>query len=246
MELLFGLIIVGFLLYRYIVSSPKYKGKAGERKVVAKIQTLPTSLKDARVFHDITLRTPDGTTQIDHLIISCNGIFVIETKNMSGWIFGNEHQSQWTQIVYKKRSKFQNPVHQNHKHVKAVQNLLSADSNIIFNVVVFAGSAKFKTKMPANVVTKNKLRGYIRSHRAALIDSNDIEKYASIIERTAKESAVSPKEHIKNIRKNQKNPVCPRCGAAMVLRTAKTGRSKGSKFWGCSKYPECKATKRHD
>ncbi|MEZ5507215.1 MAG: topoisomerase DNA-binding C4 zinc finger domain-containing protein [Gammaproteobacteria bacterium] len=132
------------------------------------------------------------------------------------------------------------------KHDKAVQNLLSADSNIIFNVVVFAGNAKFKTKMPANVVTKSNLRGYIRSHREALVKSNDIEKYATIIERAAKESAVSHKEHIKSIRKNQRNPVCPRCGAAMVLRTAKTGRYKGSKFWGCSKYPECRATKRHD
>jgi four helix bundle suffix protein len=37
-------------------------------------------------------------------------------------------------------------------------------------------------------------------------------------------------------------PNCPQCGKAMVLRTAKTGRTAGEKFWGCSGYPECKGT----
>lgn len=35
-------------------------------------------------------------------------------------------------------------------------------------------------------------------------------------------------------------PTCPLCGNAMVLRVAKQGASKGSEFWGCSRYPHCK------
>ena len=41
---------------------------------------------------------------------------------------------------------------------------------------------------------------------------------------------------------DQKIPPCPKCGALMALRTAKTGKSAGSQFWGCTKYPDCKAT----
>lgn len=40
----------------------------------------------------------------------------------------------------------------------------------------------------------------------------------------------------------QSQPDCPRCGAAMVLRTAKRGANAGRTFYGCSKYPACKQT----
>jgi restriction system protein len=63
--------------------------------------------------HNVTLATPDGTTQIDHVFVSRFGIFVVETKNMQGWIFGGANQAQWTQKIYKKSYKFQNPLRQN-------------------------------------------------------------------------------------------------------------------------------------
>ncbi len=40
------------------------------------------------------------------------------------------------------------------------------------------------------------------------------------------------------------SPVCPRCGMAMVERTAKRGNAAGQKFWGCSSYPKCSGTRR--
>jgi restriction system protein len=36
---------------------------------------------------------------------------------------------------------------------------------------------------------------------------------------------------------------CPSCGVEMVLRTAKKGPNAGEKFWGCSNFPKCNATK---
>lgn len=50
----------------------------------------------------------------------------------------------------------------------------------------------------------------------------------------------------KQIRNEQPGPVietlprCPKCGSEMVLRTAKRGDNQGGKFWGCSRYPECR------
>jgi len=37
-------------------------------------------------------------------------------------------------------------------------------------------------------------------------------------------------------------PACPQCGALMALRTAKSGKTPGSQFWGCTDYPKCKGT----
>ena len=55
--------------------------------------------EEYRLLKDVTLPTEDRTTQIDHIIISRYGRFVIETKNYKGWIFGSEHQKRWTQSI---------------------------------------------------------------------------------------------------------------------------------------------------
>jgi hypothetical protein len=50
-------------------------------------------------------------------------VFVVETKNMKGWIFGSATQPFWTQKIFRSNYKFQNPLHQNYKHVKTLQAL---------------------------------------------------------------------------------------------------------------------------
>ena len=107
----------------------------------------------------MTLPTEDGTTQIDHIIVSKYGIFVVETKNMNGWIFGSERQKMWTQQIYRHKTKFQNPLHQNYKHVKTLENALDIEPEKIVSVIVFVGEATFKTSMPANVNRRGRARG---------------------------------------------------------------------------------------
>jgi hypothetical protein len=92
-----------------------------------------------------------GTTQIDHIFLSPYGIFVLETKNMSGWIFGSERQAQWTQKLYKRSFKFQNPLRQNYKHLKALEATLGASPEHLHSIIIFVGGSTFKTEVPANV-----------------------------------------------------------------------------------------------
>ncbi len=56
--------------------------------------------------------------------MSTHGIFVIETKNYKGWIYGKEKDRQWTQVIYKRKERFQNPIHQNYGPIKALETLL--------------------------------------------------------------------------------------------------------------------------
>jgi hypothetical protein len=100
--------------------------------------------------HNVTLPTADGgSTQIDHLIFSPYGLFVLETKNFQGWIFGTEKQREWTQQIFRKRSRFQNPLRQNYKHVKTLQSLLDIAPEHLHSVIAFVGDCEFKTEMPA-------------------------------------------------------------------------------------------------
>ena len=86
------LIIIVFL------KTPWFKGWFGE----AIVNLLALLLLDKNRYHrinNVTLPSENGTTQIDHIIVSVYGVFVVETKNMKGWIFGSADQSTWTQKI---------------------------------------------------------------------------------------------------------------------------------------------------
>lgn len=126
--------------------------------------------KKYKVIHDVMLPTEDGTTQIDHIVVSRFGIFVIETKNMKGWIFGSEHEAMWKQTFPKKKNQFQNPLHQNYKHTRTLCDVLQLPKEIVHSVVVFVGQSTFKTDMPSHVTRPSGCVDFIRSKREEVLD----------------------------------------------------------------------------
>jgi len=242
-----GLAFFALILYlSYLVGSlrsPSVIGSRGECKVRNKIQSYARKNPEYISFHNLTLEAPDGTTQIDHVIISPYGIFVIETKNYKGWIFGDENKKMWTQSIYRKKFKFQNPLRQNYKHVKAVQSLLNLNMNQIISVVVFVGNSHFKTAMPNNVLLLGELITFIELYQQQILSIDELETYAEKLRKPSCTAAENHEKHINNVTQNAYKPVCPRCGKPMVLRTAKKGCDEGNQFWGCSGYPACNATK---
>src|SRR2546422_962815 len=66
-------------------------------------------------YRKIILPTSRGSCEIDHLIVSPYGLFVIENKDRSGWIFGEESERNWTAVHFKNKYTFQNPLHQKYR-----------------------------------------------------------------------------------------------------------------------------------
>lgn len=239
---LWWLIPIGILVA--IIKSPWFKGLVGEF-----IVNLSASLfldKDKYyLIKNVTLPTDDGSTQIDHVIVSKYGIFVVETKNIKGWIFGTPNQKTWTQQIYKHKNKFQNPLHQNYKHTKVLGELLELNDNQIFSVVVFVGDSTFKTQMPENVTYGKGYIRYIKSKTQPVLSETE----AAHVKEKIETGRLTPsfkinREHVKHVKTivankaNQKQ--CPKCGSGMVLREVKKGKNMGNKFWGCSKFPKCR------
>ena len=223
------------LLFRHRWS----KGELGELKVNKGLRRF----LDQEVYHlveNITLPAGDGTTQIDHIVISPYGVFVIETKNMKGWIFGDPNRAQWTQQIYRHKNKFQNPIRQNYKHVAAVQELLSLGAHQVHSVTVFVGDCTFKTPMPAKVVNGvTDLAKYIKSKDVPFLDECDLPSLVdSLLKHRLPPGSTTDLTHIKNIKKQML--VCPQCGSKMVERA---NQSTGDRFLGCKRYPECKGTR---
>jgi len=165
------LLIPGFLIF--VIKSPWFKGAMGELLVrwLARMR-LP---RDTYLpLHNVTLPTVDGSTQIDHVFVSRYGVFVVETKNMKGWIFGSERQAQWTQKIYRKSFRFQNPLRQNYKHLKALESALSIPADRLHSVVVFVGDCDLKTAMPANVTYGRRYIDYIKSFKEPVFSDSEV------------------------------------------------------------------------
>ena len=165
--------ILPLLILGAILKSAWFKGKMGEH-AVKQLITRHLDPSIYREFSDITVPTEDGTTQIDHIYVSPFGILVIETKNMSGWIFGGKNQAQWTQTIYRNKYKFQNPLRQNYKHIKSLESLLELPLKTFKSIVVFTGDCTFKTDTPDEVCTRSDLIKYIHSIDVKILSDSQI------------------------------------------------------------------------
>ncbi len=228
----------------FVISTPWFKGVFGEFQVNLILKRLPRN--EYHLIKNVTLPTADGTTQIDHIVVSKFGVFVVETKNMKGWIFGSAGQTQWTQKIFKHSSKFQNPIHQNYKHLKTLEAQLNIDIAALFSVVVFIGDSTFKTDMPENVSYASGCLSYIRSQTAELLTHQQVAEVIKNIESGRLERGFSTnqvhKVHVKDIVEQKADArLCPKCGSDMVLREARKGKNAGSRFWGCANFPKCRA-----
>jgi len=218
------------------------RGWFGEKKTTFSMW-LSLDAKVYRRFHDVIIPAKNGTTQIDHLLVSPHGVFIVETKNIKGWIFGSESQSKWTQSLYGKKYSFQNPLRQTFRQQKILSEYLGLDESIIHTVIYFAGDCKFKTHLPANVLNSG-LGRYIKQFASHILSPEEINRIVGALEQHVSQSSLKTRDHIRSLReRHSSTTVCPKCGSNLIERTAKKGPNAGSKFLGCENYPRCRFTR---
>lgn len=231
------IIVIGILdLFK-----PRIKGYFGEKSVEFFLSKLDKS--KYKVINNIMLQVGNKTTQLDHVVISNYGIFVIETKNYSGWIIGNEFDDYWKQVIYKRKEKLYNPIKQNYGHIQALKELLREFPEVNYiSIVAFTTKAELKVTSKTDVVYTVKLIKTINKYKnESITDSTKEQIYTKLMSLNI-DSDKNRKTHVKAIHtnltdKNNKinNNVCPRCGGQLVLRNGKYGP-----FKGCSNYPRCR------
>ena len=151
------------------------KGQKGEILVAIEVSSLDKSTYHA--FHNITLEADEGSSLIDHVIISRFGVFVVETHTHNGFIYGDESQSEWTCELGENKRKFRNPLRQGYWHIKALSTLLGLPDNLFYSIIAFCGETEFRTPMPANVMTSG-YSSYIRGKSARLISEAEVQRLA--------------------------------------------------------------------
>lgn len=159
------------------------KGQIGEIKVKKKAEA---TLSDDQYhkFHNVTLPTMQGTTQIDHIFVSKYGIFVLETKNLKGWIFGREQDRYWTQKIFNHSFKFQNPLRQNYLHIKSLEALLYVIPESAYqSIIILCGDPKVKTILPNNVLRLDDFPQYIKNFTDVVLTEEQIKQATERIEK---------------------------------------------------------------
>lgn len=218
-----------------------YKGEIGETSVAKKLEQLDEYKK---VINNIYINDEGKSRQIDHIAITQHGVFVIETKNYAGIIYGKENSTQWQQYLNNKCFTFKNPIHQNYAHLKIVESKIAEITKNIEPLVVFTRRAELKLQTYSKVLYEEKIIDYIKTKEKVLTN----EKIDSIYEKLMQDK-INDMEQIRNHNYNVQRyieyksnvadkGVCPRCGGELIKRNGKNGE-----FYGCRNYPKCHYTK---
>lgn len=239
MELLFIFILIIIYCCFFTASA---KGRRGEKTVAGILSQLPSS--EYSVINNILLQQAHGSTQIDHVIVSVYGIFVIETKNYSGWIMGSEKSDQWIKNMYGHKYYFYNPIRQNHGHISALARTLHIPQNAFISIVAFPHKVDIKVHTNEHVIYFQDIIPTILSYSREIFSIPAVNKMTYqllTVQSTTKEQI---KDHIqyakykKHFSKSAlQQGICPYCRSALKIRNGKYGT-----FLGCSRYPKCKYT----
>lgn len=199
-------------------------------------------------------------SEIDVLMLHQSGIYVFESKNYSGWIFGSEHDEKWTQSLLGKgyeaqKEHFFNPVLQNKLHIKHLCEFLKIKQEHVYSIIVFSDRCELKSitldnqdiKVLQLFQLKNTVDGFFGK---VVFSEEDILRLYDLLYPYTQLSEEKKQEHINHIeldkesRESKKGKICPVCGAELVVRTVKRGERKGHTFYGCSAYPRCHYTEK--
>lgn len=226
-----------------------YLGKYGEDLTAKKLSIVKLFGRSGVTLRNVYIPTENNeTTEIDLLYITQKGIFVLESKNYSGWIFGDESQYKWTSSMPNgEKFHFYNPVRQNKMHIKWLKEYLCEDIPM-FSLIVFSERCELKkvTIKSDDVYVFNRDIMYweIRRIWESVPDCLSKEQINEISEKLKEftNADKSVKEsHVEQI--NKKGLICPWCGGELVVRTAKRGNNHGNQFYGCGNFPKCRFTK---
>lgn len=215
------------------------------------------------VFNCYIPKEDGGTTEIDVILLHESGIYVFESKNYSGWIFGDETRKYWTQTLSRRRGhvhkeKFFNPIIQNKVHLKWLSKYIDKDISLFYSYIVFSDRCTLKdvriTSGQHRVINRYEILPAVRSNawvKGRKLTESEIDSLYSMLQPLTQVDEAQKLAHVEAIQKkkevshsspkpNNSQEICPWCGKRLVLKIASKGTREGKPFWGCSNYPRCR------
>ena len=180
-----------------------------------------------RVIRNLILPINDSATEIDVLMVHEKGIFVFESKNYSGWIFGSKEQKMWTQsLSSNKKYHFYNPIMQNRTHCDAICNLTQVPRQYVMSYVVFSERCSLK-KVPENemyltiVQRQDMIKEVLKDldYRNVVFSRSIVDAYVKGFESYLNNEELKNK-HLRQVHREgerRDERVCPKCGRKLRI-----------------------------
>ncbi|MNV35085.1 Nuclease-related domain protein [compost metagenome] len=216
------------------------KGAYGEFYVSRILNTLDKQWY--KVINNVTIRNKHtgNLSQIDHVIVSIFGVYVIETKNHKGSITGDSDDLLWKQHLEDSFREMYSPVRQNIGHIRALESILGRGI-CYFPIICFLNTTSLLTTSDDNtpVIFADNLYDEIVKHRYMIYMLGEVDDMVRLIQSENirdEEVLKEHREYLKNLIRSKSKPVCcPKCGSVAVLRTP----DDIPRF--CSLFPNCKS-----
>ena len=176
-------------------------GAKGEDAVARELARLGLT-----ALHDVILSDSRGLTQVDHLVLGADGIFVLETKTYGGFITGGLHAATWTQhLAGGTKTAFQNPLRQNHRHCSAVREALAGFAVPVHGYVVSAGRAKLGDDLVGVVVPLDHLSQVFLPVSRGVVDPAILRRAWDLLVAAATRAEPQRAEHLAMLRTRKPN-----------------------------------------
>jgi hypothetical protein len=214
-------------------------GIKGELEVAALLTHLPSD--EYITLNDITIKDEYGTHQIDHIVISRYGIFVIETKEYHGVIKGDEFDKEWVQFTFTDKNYVINPIRQNYGHIKALSKCLNMPEDMFINIICLTSAYDVDVNNKGELTRIFTLLDKIKYYNEVKINDNVFEIKNKILTNNYNVTTSDKMNHSQFVRNKELEGKyrCPKCGSMLIKR-----KGPYSEFLGCSNYPKCKYIKK--
>lgn len=178
-------------------NTPSEQGAWGEQIVNAILYAF-FQKEDKAIYKDFYIESNGYVYQLDHIFVYKTGIFVIETKMMSGRIYGSIDDDIWKSVTPSKTITFYNPIKQNESHIKALKGVLG-DYFPIESIIALPNDKKPKG-CPLNVVNKKELVNYIKCFNTNKpLSHEDITHIKGLLDAINNKKKELKQKHIKQI-----------------------------------------------
>jgi len=202
----------------------------------------PAPEQSFRRYRGLIVPDERGTTEIDEILVTPSGVFVVEAKDYGAWIYGNENDENWT-AVYANGEKhpFQNPIRQNYRHIRALESFLRTTRSVFSSIVVFSPRSRLMTALPPQVLTSDHV-GFVRSQVDVRLSPEEFDKICVSLDSLKVTSDIASFDrHVKQLNERFTSTTqCPRCGGDLVRRQSRKSGDEQNVFLGCSNFPACR------
>ncbi|MBU5456057.1 nuclease-related domain-containing protein [Caproiciproducens sp. MSJ-32] len=201
-KIIIYLMIISVLILSLIVIMIFRRRKIELNQGEIEVNEVLEKIKGYKLLSNVMIKRESGTSQIDHILIGKKGVFVIETKDYNGKIYGDQYSKYWMQKLNGRKNTFYNPIRQNYGHIKALEEMLDR-KDIFISLIVFTNKSNIKKiKVEVPVIQLKKLKRFIKKYKSDIYLSKD--EISEIYNSINKKNIISNraiKKHVKKLKK---------------------------------------------